>query len=100
MTDRAQSTTITGTYVFLPNPCTTEPCLPGMAYAVRSATQCAFLTTQGRWSDPETERQGWMPRVGDTVTVVGRVAQRTDVRGQPFLTIEAESLRPATSLEG
>lgn len=88
--------TITGTYVFLPNPCTTEPCLPGMAYAVRSATQCVFLTIAGRWSDTAVAWQGWTPQMGDTITVVGRVAQRTDVRGQPFLTIEVESLAPAT----
>lgn len=87
--------TITGTYVFVPNPCTTEPCLPGMAYAVRSATQCVFLTAGGRWLDTALEWQGWTPQVGAAVTVAGKVTQRTDVRGQPFLTMEVETLTPA-----
>lgn len=86
---------ITGKYVFLPNPCTTEPCLPGMAYAVRSATQCVFLTTAGRWLDTAIAWQEWTPQVGDAVTAVGQVRQGTDVRGLPFLTMEVESLTPA-----
>lgn len=91
MTDEV-SMTITGKYVFLPNPCTTEPCLPGMAYALESSGQCFFLTMAGRWSDKPIERGEWTPELGDTATVVGRVTQRRDVRGEPFLTLEVESL--------
>jgi hypothetical protein len=89
-------TTITGKYMFLPNPCTTEPCLPGMAYALESSGQCFFLTMAGQWSDKVIEREGWVPKMGDTVTVAGRVMQRRDVRGEPFLTIEVESLMPGS----
>jgi hypothetical protein len=42
MTDDEATMTITGKYVFLPNPCATEPCLPGMAYAVESSEQFFF----------------------------------------------------------
>jgi hypothetical protein len=96
MTDDEATMTITGKYVFLPNPCATEPCLPGMAYAVESSEQFFFLTMAGRWSDKPIERVGWAPELGDTVTVVGCVTQRRDIRGEPFHTIEVEALIPGS----
>ncbi len=94
--DNETMTTITGRYVFVPNPCTTEPCLPGMAYAVESGGQGYLLTVADRWSDKPRTWGGWTPLLGDTITVVGRVTHRTDLRGAPFLTIEVESLTPGS----
>ena len=99
MTDDARPRTVTGKYVLLPNPCTTRPCLPGMAYAIESGGQQLFLTRAGRWSASALTWGDFAPDVGDTVTVVGQVSQRTDVRGQPFFTIEVESLVPGSSFE-
>ena len=93
MTDE-EPITITGKYAFLPNPCTTKPCLPGMAYVLESSGQYFFLTMGGRWLDKPVERWGWTPELGDIVTLSGRVTQRRDVHGEPFLTIEVESLIP------
>ena len=94
MIDDEVAMTITGKYVLLPNPCMTEPCLPGMAYALQASGREYFLTAAGRWSDRTVAWNGWTPDVGDTVTATGRVARRTDVRGNAFLTIEVESLAP------
>lgn len=95
MVDNAGHTTITGRYAFVPNPCVTEPCLPGMAYAIESGSQCFFLTLGGRWSDQAHGWKGWMPAVGDAVYVTGKIRQKIDIRGNPFFTIEVESLLPA-----
>jgi hypothetical protein len=94
MTDNEATTTLTGRYDFVPNPCTTQPCLPGMAYAVESGGRHFFLTQSGRWSDQAKTWQGWTPAVGDSVSVTGRVAERPDIRGDPFFTIEVQGLRP------
>jgi hypothetical protein len=91
MTDDEAPVTITGKYVFLPNPCITEPCLPGMAYALESSGRCFFLTRMGRWSDKPLEQEEWTPGLSETVTVVGRVTQRKDIHGAPFFTIEVEA---------
>lgn len=99
MTDHAGPRTITGKCVFLPNPCTTKPCLPGMAYAVESDGQPLFLTRSGRWSAIPLGWNGFVPDVGDIITVIGQVTQRADVRGQPFLTIEVDSLVAALARE-
>lgn len=94
MTDNEALTTITGRYVFVPNPCTTDPCLPGMTYAVESGGQCFFLTLSGRWSDQAHAWKGRMPVLGSSVSVTGKITQRMDIRGDPFFTIEVESLVP------
>ena len=94
MGDSEAKTAITGRYTLVPNPCTTEPCLPGMAYAVEAAGQCYFLTIAGRWSDQARSWKDWTPVPGDTVTVIGQVTRRSDIYGNPFLTVEADSLIP------
>jgi len=95
MADNEGSGIIAGRYAFVPNPCTTIPCLPGMAYAIESGGQCYFLTLGGRWSSQAHAWKGWKPSVGDAVTVSGDVRQQTDVNGNPFLVIEVKSLDPA-----
>jgi hypothetical protein len=95
MADNEGTPTVTGRYAFVPNPCTTQPCLPGMAYAIESGGQCFFLTLGGRWSDQAHTWEGWMPSLGDTISVRGSIRQRLDIRGDPYFTIEAESVVPA-----
>jgi len=91
--------TLTGRYVFLPNPCTTEPCIPGMVYAIESGGQCFFITQGGCWSWQAHTCNGWTPSVGDAISVTGVVSQQIDVRRNPYYNIEVESLIPAAGLE-
>lgn len=95
MTDYGAPATLTGRYAFMPNPCTTEPCLPGMAYALESDGQCFFLMLDGRWLDQAHAWKGWIPVLGDAVSVTGNVRQQIDIRGNPFFIIEVESMVPA-----
>lgn len=95
MANEQQATTLTGRYVFLPNPCTTSPCLPGMALALESAGRYYFLTAAGRWLDKPAEHWGWAPQYGDRIAVTGRTGEQSDIHGKAFATIEVESLRPA-----
>ena len=80
MVDNEGPTTITGRYALVPNPYTTEPCLPGMAYAIESGGQCFFLTLGGRWSDQGHAWKGWMPALGDAVSATGGIRQQIDIR--------------------
>jgi len=41
--------TITGQYLLIENPCTTVPCLPGMAYAVLANGKYYYITIDGHW---------------------------------------------------
>ena len=95
MADDPQRQTITGPFAFVPNPCTTAPCLPGMACAVEAGGRCYFLTVDGQWSDRAPVVNEWTPAIGQVISVVGRVTLRTDIRGDPFLAIEVETMRPA-----
>jgi len=86
--------TLKGRYTLSPNPCTTEPCLPGVAYAVEAGGKLYFLTSGGRWSSQPRSLGAWTPAPGDSVAVAGRTASHTDIRGAEFLTIEVEALTP------
>lgn len=85
---------IAGRYAFVPNPCTTRPCLPGMAWAVQAQDAPYFLTVQGRWFAQERSWNGYTPAAGDAVTVTGSVEQRLDVDGRPYLCIEVGAVVP------
>lgn len=67
-----------------------------MAYAVENFDGCYYLTLDGNWLTDHRSWGDYSPEIGDPVTVVGRVSRRTDVRGEPFLCIEPESVLPQT----
>ena len=87
--------TVSGPCVLVANPCTTVPCLPGMAWAVRTdGGELLFITVAGRWSDQAPVVGGGPLQAGDAITLTGRVGRLVDALGQPFSVIE---LGPAIS---
>jgi hypothetical protein len=86
--------TLEGRYEFLPNPCTTRPCLPGMAYALKAGDAVLFVTSGGRWFAEARSWGGYTPQPGDGVVVTGEVREQLDADGQTFLVIEATSIAP------
>lgn len=89
-------TAIEGRYVCVPNPCTTRPCLPGMACAVECEGQNYVLTVAGRWFAQSRSWSGWTPSLGDRVKVIGRMSHHVDVHGDQFVTIEPRSIAPCS----
>lgn len=87
--------TIKGRYSYVGNPCTTEPCLPGMAYAVRVDDKCYYITINDRWFSENRSWNGYSPELDDLVTVTGHLEEKKDVFGKSFYTIEVVSLQPA-----
>jgi len=95
------STEIPGIYTCTGNPCTTDPCLPGVVWAVIDDNETYYhLTINGEWlwGCEETSWNGYTPEWGDFVIVVGEVSEHIDVRGYPYYNIEVESLRPRICL--
>jgi hypothetical protein len=84
-----------GRYEYIGNPCTTKPCLPGMAYAVRVGDADYYLTVDGRWFSDSRSWNGYTPEPGDPVAVSGEVRDQRDVLGNPFHTIEVAALERA-----
>jgi len=87
--------TVIGSLILTPNPCTTEPCLPGLAYAIDADGRRLFVTTDGalrmqghHWAEAE-------PEPGSRVAAHGIVRARRDIAGRPYLAIEVSSLSPA-----
>ena len=87
--------TITGQYSYTGNPRTTDPCLPGMAYAVLANEKCYYITVNGRWFSENRSWDEYTPQPNDIVTIAGYLQEKKDVFGKPFHTIEAVSLKRA-----
>jgi hypothetical protein len=91
MTEEASKTT--GKLELVPNPCTTRPCLPGLAFAVIVDDRVPyFLTRDGRFL---MQNAIDLPSPGERVVAVGHVSNQRDVNNNAFKTIEFTSLTRA-----
>ncbi len=88
--------TITGRYLLIENPCTTVPCLPGVAYAVSVNGKYYYFTINGHCFSNNQSWNGYTPDVDDFVTVIGLLGERKDIFGKSFNIIEVVSLQPAS----
>jgi hypothetical protein len=86
----SEATEKTGKLELVPNPCTTKPCLPGLAFAVIADRVPHFLTRNGRFY---MQNAADLPSPGETVVAAGVVHEQKDVNGNTFKTIEFTSLR-------
>lgn len=91
---------IEGRYEFVANPCTTRPCLPGMALAVRGGERDYFLTVDGRLMAEARSWQGYAPEPGDRVAVTGEVRSHRDVFDKPYQTLEVTTLEAVGGSSG
>ncbi len=94
--ENPSATKIRGKYSCIPNPCNTDPCLPGVVWAVIDDNETRFnLTLEGEWlwDCEETSWNGYIPEEGDTVTVEGKVSEHVDTQGRSYYNIEVDSLR-------
>lgn len=85
---------VIGQYSYIPNPCTTDPCLPGMAFAVLVDGTYYYLTVNGVVISEDRAWDSYTPVMGDRIEVTGRLNEEKDISGQPFYTIEVVSLHP------
>ncbi len=89
----ASSTTLRGTLEFVPNPCTTRPCIPGLALAVVVDGVPYFLTDNEALCMHGSDRGRELPASGKPVVVTGEVETRLDVNDCRFLTIDVAGVR-------
>ena len=86
--------TITGYYSVVENPCTTRPCLPGLAYAVLANGKRYYITLNDRLLFENRSWANYTPNVNDLVSVKGYLRQKRDIYNQEYLTIETIELTP------
>jgi hypothetical protein len=84
---------ITGVFTLVPNPCTTRPCLPGMAWAVVVGDTPYFLAKDGKLCRQNDAWDGSAPAPGALVTATGTVKEEYDINHCLFRTLEPTSLQ-------
>jgi hypothetical protein len=88
-----EATELTGKLDLVPNPCTTQPCLPGLAFAVIVDDRVPyFLTRDGRFL---MQNAADLLSPGESVVAVGHVSDQKDVNNNAFKTLEFTSLTRA-----
>ena len=91
VTDKVQKT-ISGILALLPNPCTTKPCLPGLALVIIGDDNVNYyLTRNDRFNIQDSGESNTMP--GDKVIARGEIKRKQDIEGNTFTTIEFSLLR-------
>jgi len=86
---------ITGHYTLTGNPCTTTPCLPGMACAVSVNERNIYLTVNDNFLPESQSWDNYTPQVGDKVILTGYLRENIDINGDPYQTLEVVSLKQA-----
>ena len=91
------ATTVRGEYRLVGNPCTTDPSLPGVVYAVVESGVPYHLTVEGHWiwGDKKPAWNGCVPELNDLVVVTGYVSAEMDILDRPYYNLEVISLVPA-----
>lgn len=89
----AAPTTIHGTLELVPNPCTTRPCLPGLAFAVVADGVPYFLTKGGALCMQDRAWDDELPAPGTPISVKGTVEERWDMNNCRYITIEFSAAR-------
>ena len=87
------TSTLSGTLTLAANPCTTRPCLPGVALALDSAAGRYFLRRRRRWLRDPSELEEGPAMPGDRIVVTGHAGAGADVDGMPFLTLDVLAVR-------
>lgn len=83
-------------FAYVANPCTTDPCLPGVVAAVEQYGETYVISIDGHWVDStydwETNFDFKGALDGQTTMAEGRVTYRTDVNGQIYMEIELSAI--------
>jgi len=78
------------------NPCTTDPCLPGIVAVLRQLGETYVISVDGHWVgdtyDWETNFPEFNPLPGQTTMASGRVTYHTDYDGHVYMEIELATL--------
>lgn len=87
-------TTVQGLLVLLPNPCTTQPCLPGLALAVRGDARDGqrglwYLQRGGGFVTDPAEIPG-RPQLGIPLRISGTLRPGRDVHGEVYQTLQVD----------
>ncbi len=93
-TDENQMLSCSGVLQLIPNPCLSEPCLPGQVYALQSNGISYILTVDGNWY-PGTSAFLWKDQQiqsGSKLMVNGILTKSIDLKKREYWLLEIESL--------
>ncbi len=76
------------------NPCLTDPCLPGVNFALTTDSINYFISINGFLQDLILVINNDTINIGDSLNVIGTVNIKQDINGKTYYVIEIESLIP------
>ena len=93
-TDGNQIISYSGKLQLIPNPCLSEPCLPGQVYALLSNGESYILTSDGNWYQG-TSAFMWNDqqiKPEKKLSVTGVLMKTKDIKNREYWLLEIESI--------
>lgn len=91
--------TVEGVLVLRPNPCFSNPCMPGMGWWLQTKDKSYVIDGEWITSDIELNVNGTIVHVGDSVKVTGMSCSYRDCNKSIFYSLKIESLEILVSVE-
>jgi len=91
-TVQSATETVIGIYKIIPNPCTTDPCLPCVVSSIYANNKYYVITVNGYWFCGDFSWNGFTHSDGDSLKIEGFISEHTDINGKPYYEIEVVDL--------
>ena len=92
--EQLHPTLLSGTLDLVPNPCLSDPCLPGQVYSLIYENKVYILTIDGNWIWGSDEFE-WKKRQltpGEKIVAEGPVSEHMDIKKNKYFQLEIKSL--------
>jgi len=85
--------TYSGKIIYTPNPCQTDPCLPGVVFGLETTSNIYVLTINSNWiwSNNKLIIKDIEYFIDDEVEITGTITTKQDINSNEYIELEIES---------
>ena len=91
--------TYSGKIIYAPNPCLTDPCLPGIVFGLETTSNIYVLTINSNWiwSNNKLIVEDIEYFLDDEVEITGTITTKQDINSNEYIELEIETIKKSTS---
>ena len=88
-----------GKIIYMPNPCQTEPCLPGMVFGLETTSNNYVLTINSNWiwSNNKLIVYDIEYLIDDEVEITGITTSKQDINSKEYIELEIDAIKKWTT---
>ena len=89
--------TYSGKITYIPNPCLTKPCLPGVVFGLKTTLNNHVLSINAKWFNNRLIIDNIEYFVDDEVEITGIMTTKQDVNSNGYTELEIHAIKKLTS---